>query len=1344
MTKIAAFGSGSDDLNQLKTLIGKAFPHVKLFTDISGKKIVPLSLAEKPDVILLELDFPGVDIPKICSQLKVQNSLKTIPVVMITNPGTDKRKSKKAIEAGADGFLVKPFDELILTAHLRTFFRLKELNEVQQISESVSEPGKKNSRKIEKSPDSKELERAFKDEQNFLKLVLDNLPIGVAVNSVDPEVKFEYMNDNFPKFYRTTREKLSKPGSFAGAVYEDPVFREKIKKRILEDIASKDPERMYWPDIPITRKGKITKYITARNIPLLDSKMMVSIVWDVTDYKKVEESTKESEEKYRTLLDVSTDAVFLNQNNKITYLNPAAIKLFGAKTAAQMIGKSPLALFHPDYHEIIKKRIARMLKDGVAVELVEEKIIRLDGSIIDVEVAASPFTLKGERAIQVVLHDINDRKKAELDRQIAYNRTRIIADLQNYFLKTTDFLEIYKVIPGKIMELIGEGIALTTILDPEEETFRMVSFAGLTISIEKVIKILGFDPRKQKFHQKDYKPSEIEVFSSGKFELLKDGISALTARKIPKTVCKVAEKLLNIKTVYTMGFVSQEKYFGGLIILAKNDISQFKSSIEVIINLASIALQRIRSEEALKISEEKFSKAFHNIPDIILISSIDDGKILEVNDTITRIGGYPKDEVVGKTTIELNFWGNLKDRDVYIAQLKKHSRVENFETTFRTKSGETFIGLISGEFIHIQGEQCILSVVHDISDRKIAEKSLKESEEKYRTIHEAALIGLYRTSLEGKYISVNPALSMIFGFSSPEEMMNSINNVGKQQYVRPEERERFIKILEQDGRVDNYPIQIFRKDKIKIWISISAHPVLNPDKSIRFIEGSVLDITGQKEAEKELRESEEKYRKLVETMPDGIYRSTHAGKFVDVNPAMVKMLGYNDKEDLLSIDIKNQLYFNASDRDSDILEEQLEESAVYPLRKKDGSEIWVEDHGWLILDEKGKPKFHEGILRDVTERKRMEELLRNSEELYRTLLNASPEATIMFDIKGKIIEVSEITPGVLRYKSKADLIGKSFLQFMPHPEIQKIRDIINESQSSGKVKNFEIQIIRSDKSAFIAEISLTSINDSSGKPTAFVVILRDISERKNMEIQFIHNARLVSLGEMATSIAHEINQPLNIISLSLDNIFNEVNSKKPVDEEYMKSKSEKIFSNIVRIRNIIDHVRAFSRDHEDYEPSLFDIHESITNAVSMVSEQFKHKAIELQVNLDKSIQSITGNMYKFEQVILNLLVNARDAVEERKEITLVEYHMNIEIQTCQEGEFIIIAVKDNGIGIKSNELDKVLLPFYTTKVVGKGTGLGLAICYRIIEEMNGKIEIDSKIYVGTTFRIKLPKVETTE
>jgi len=231
---------------------------------------------------------------------------------------------------------------------------------------------------------------------------------------------------------------------------------------------------------------------------------------------------------------------------------------------------------------------------------------------------------------------------------------------------------------------------------------------------------------------------------------------------------------------------------------------------------------------------------------------------------------------------------------------------------------------------------------------------------------------------------------------------------------------------------------------------------------------------------------------------------------------------------------------------------------------------------------------------------------------------------------------------------------------------------------------------------------------------------------------------MASLGEMATGIAHEINQPLNIITLSIENIFYEFNTKKTIDEDYFLKKSNKIFENVTRIKNIIDHVRAFSRDQDEYMLTSFDISDSINNAVSMVSEQFKHRGFKLLLEFDETVPPIIGNTFKFEQVILNLLINAKDAIEEKRKLQIIEESGIITIRTIHKEEDIIIEVEDNGIGIKAKELNKIMLPFYSTKEVGKGTGLGLSISFGIIKEMNGNIEVKSKENKGTTMQIIVP------
>lgn len=365
--------------------------------------------------------------------------------------------------------------------------------------------------------------------------------------------------------------------------------------------------------------------------------------------------------------------------------------------------------------------------------------------------------------------------------------------------------------------------------------------------------------------------------------------------------------------------------------------------------------------------------------------------------------------------------------------------------------------------------------------------------------------------------------------------------------------------------------------------------------------------------------------------------------------------------------------------------------------------------------------------------------LRESEKMYRTLLNASPEGIIIMDMTGHITEISNITLEIFGYENKQEFLGKQLIHFLPAEEQHKLNDILTRTQLEGLVQNVEFVLKNKNQSQFVCELSTTLIQETDGKPKAYMAIIRDISQRKKMEQQLIRTERMVSLGKMASGMAHEINQPLLSITLSIENMLHKIQKANAVDDIYLKAKSEKIFENIQRISYIIDHVRAFSRDHDDYILTSFNINESIKNAISMISEQFKHHGIKLTVKLDKSVHPISGNTYKFEQVILNLLNNAKDALGEKSKQTNEDFKKTIRIRTYYDDTTNFVEIKDNGIGIKAEDIDRIMFPFYTTKEVGKGTGLGLSISFSIIKELNGNIDIESHLLSGTTFRIAIPK-----
>lgn len=266
----------------------------------------------------------------------------------------------------------------------------------------------------------KQNEDTLREREAFIKTILDNLPIGIAVNTVAPSVTFKYMNDNFPRIYRTTREKLdATPDAFWNTVYEDSNFREEIKNKVVNDSMSTDIGRMNWVDIPIIRKGEETTFITARNVPLPDKEYMISMVWDVSESKKTESKLRESEKKYRLLFESSRDALMTLSPPSWTFTdaNKATLKLFGANsleefTALEAWNFSPERQADGCYSkEKSQEYIALALREGS--HFFEWNHQRLDGQLFTADVSLTRMYTDGNTFLQATVRDITERKESE-------------------------------------------------------------------------------------------------------------------------------------------------------------------------------------------------------------------------------------------------------------------------------------------------------------------------------------------------------------------------------------------------------------------------------------------------------------------------------------------------------------------------------------------------------------------------------------------------------------------------------------------------------------------------------------------------------------------------------------------------------------------------------------------------------------------------------------------------------------------------------------------------------------------------------------------------------------------
>jgi len=593
---------------------------------------------------------------------------------------------------------------------------------------------------------------------------------------------------------------------------------------------------------------------------------------------------------------------------------------------------------------------------------------------------------------------------------------------------------------------------------------------------------------------------------------------------------------------------------------------------------------------------------------------------------------------------------------------------------------------------------------------------------------------------------------MIFDVLMPE-----MNGFELAEAVRTEERFQYVPIIfisaifsdevsifkgYQAGAVD-YLTKPFKREillsKVKIFLQLynQKQEILDKQSQLQ------ANIKKYKEAKDRIARSEEKLQFHIQQTPLAFVETTKNGVIKDWNHSAEQIFGFSKKEvlgkKLNDLIIPEGLSQSESvyNKDNDVNGSSITLKGNMHNRTKEGKQIICEWHTTALKDKDGREIGISSFAQDVTEHILAEKKLKESEALHKSLLNASPEGIILVNLNGVIEKASDRAYQMVGFNSEEELTGLKALDFVSPESIQKVARATLKTRHRYIVSNVECKIERKDKTQYPAEISATLIRNFEGEARAWMIIVRDVSERKELERQLLHTERMAGVGEMAAGIAHEINQPLNTISFSIDNLIEAIKSGM-AGEDYITKKSTKIFDSISRMRNIIDHVRAFSREDKEVVKSKFSINESIKNAVSMVSAQYTHHGISIHLDLQEDLFQPLGSTYKYEQVVLNMLSNARDAIEEKIKVVSKPFDTGIYIKTYQSSRHLITEVIDMGIGISPDELNKIMLPFFTTKEVGKGTGLGLSISYSIIKELGGELEYISTKLEKTMARIKIP------
>jgi len=761
-----------------------------------------------------------------------------------------------------------------------------------------------------------------------------------------------------------------------------------------------------------------------------------------------------------------------------------------------------------------------------------------------------------------------------------------------------------------------------------------------------------------------------------------------------------------------------------------------------IVELNTLEAKHKKAEEALRRSEGRLNIIFDFVPAMIWNKN-KGGKYLQVNRAYCQVVGLSKEKVIGKT-----------DYDLYPENIANQYRKYD-QKVF--DSGEPEIGIVerhlkpSGEFgwsqtdksLYYDAEGNIVGIIGfaiDITERKKVEEELRFQGEIMKNLAE----GVYLIGLEdGRIIYANPKFEKMFGYK-PGEMNGKhvpIVNAPTEKYPQEMARE-IMEVLKKTGECHG-EINNIKKDGTSFWcyanVSVFDHPIHG-----KVIISVHTDITERKKAEEE----KDTLLKAIETAKEAINIADVDMKMIYTNDAMDKLFGYK-KGELIG---KFPSILNADPNPEAVTKQimdAIERDGVWEgeihNKRKDDTEFISYARISTVKDKYGRIINFVSTQHDITERKKAEEKLKESEKKYRSLVTNIPDVTWTTDCEGNTTFVSPNIKKVYGYNPEEIYKeGERLLLGRIHPnDVEKVKEVYKTLFEKGIPFDSEYRIKRKDGEwIWLYDRSIVTY-ERDGVMYADGVF-SDITERKKAEQkltdayqklketqeELIQSGKMAAMGQLASGISHELNQPLTGIKGFAQTILMDIEEDNPIRKDV-----EKIIEQTDRMDRIIKNIRFFARRSE-FKLEELDINQPIEDSLMLLKEQLRIHNIHLKKSLGEGLPKIKGDPNQLQQVFLNMITNARGAIDSLKDTNGGE--LIIKTALSKNKKNIEIIFQDTGCGISKKNIDHIFNPFFTTKSPDGGIGLGLSIAYRIIENRKGKIEVKSKEGKGATFRITLP------